>query len=82
VFPHELLEKLDNLLEGYGLLKQEFPSPRTLLNNLTKLERLISEIENRYGSIDKFLDELTKMRAKLETVLKDTNHGRRHADDS
>jgi len=68
VLPHQLAEKLNDLAEGYELLRKEFPSPQILLSDLTKLHRLISQMENRYGSVDNFLKEIEKIRKELQSV--------------
>jgi len=71
MLPHQIIERVDELIAGYEELKREFPSPKKLLTDLRKIRRLVSEIEKRYGSIERFLDEFQRVRLKLEAVLKD-----------
>jgi len=74
VLPHEIIEKMNDLVEGYEQFRREFPSPKTLLNDLHKVNEFIIEIEKRYGSTKKFLDELQQMRVKLEVLQKEVRH--------
>jgi len=71
VLPHQLLEKVGDIVEGYEQLRREFSSPKTLLNDLHKVDELITEIDKRYGSTKKFLDELQQIRVKLEVLWKE-----------
>jgi len=81
MLPHQIIEKMNDLVEGYEQLRREFPSPRILLNDLRKVNELITEIERRYGSIKKFLDELQQMRVKLEVLRKEATMASRDKHD-
>jgi len=70
MLPHQLLEKVGDIVAGYVELKRQFPSPRNLISSLRKTERFISEVEKRYGSIDRFLDEFKNVQMRLDVIWK------------
>jgi len=75
VLPHQVMERLNDLLEGYELLRNEFSSPRVVLSDLTKLHRLISQIEEGYGTVENFLKVIQRTQKEVRAMSKSNSQG-------